>query len=268
MTAISLYEPRLLRLRRWAGAALLVVGLHAACAAYAILDPAEDEFADDAAGPIVMDLVAVSIPAPVDSMDLAPGPLMEEAQQSTEAAREVKSLDDLPTVEEAPLAPDPEVVLPTGKPSELVETQEKPEEEKVTSEAPTQTEAAPVTTAPPPVEAEPTPLPTPAAAAGSAPKKSRVSDVTWSAALMAHLKKFRRYPAEARARGASGTAMIAFTLDGTGTVLSARLLKSSGSASLDEEAVALLQRASPLPQPPEALSGQLELNIPVQFHLR
>jgi protein TonB len=227
----------------------------------------EDELADDLAGPIIMQLVPLSVAAPVDSMDLAPGPLMEEAKQSTESAQEIKPVEDMPPVEESPLAPEPEVVLPTGKPTEVVEARDKPEEEQVATEAPIQTEAAPATTAPPRVDAEPNPSPS-AAASGSA-RKSAESDPTWQKALMAHLGKFRRYPADARSNGTTGTATVTFVMDQSGKVLQSKLLKSSGSPSLDEEAVAVLQRASPLPQFPGPLpSAAIELNLPIQFRLR
>jgi len=52
-------------------------------------------------------------------------------------------------------------------------------------------------------------------------------------------------------------------------VLSYNLARSSGIAALDEEVVALIQRAQPLPAPPSELSGaRFELVAPVEFSLR
>ncbi|XIA67377.1 energy transducer TonB [Bradyrhizobium sp. TZ2] len=43
---------------------------------------------------------------------------------------------------------------------------------------------------------------------------------------------------------------MSFALDRKGLVTNARVIQSSGSNALDEEAVALLKRAQPFPAPP------------------
>ena len=58
----------------------------------------------------------------------------------------------------------------------------------------------------------------------------------------------KRYPSEAR--GDQGTAQLAFNVDRQGGVHNARVTRSSGSSVLDHEALALVQRAQPLPPPP------------------
>ncbi|MPT49375.1 MAG: energy transducer TonB, partial [Sphingobium sp.] len=51
--------------------------------------------------------------------------------------------------------------------------------------------------------------------------------------------------------------------------LSVRLERSSGFRSLDDEAVALPKRASPLPKPPEDVKGDtIELVVPVEFFMK
>ena len=57
-----------------------------------------------------------------------------------------------------------------------------------------------------------------------------------------------------------------FTVDAGGSVLSAALVRSSGDATLDAEAVALLQRASPLPKPPDATTHTV--TAPINFTIR
>lgn len=87
--------------------------------------------------------------------------------------------------------------------------------------------------------------------------------------LMAHLGRHKRYPAEARDQRHEGVATVRFSMDRNGRVLAVRLEKGSGFALLDQEALAILQRAAPLPRIPDALTGDvLELVIPVQFSLR
>lgn len=115
---------------------------------------------------------------------------------------------------------------------------------------------APDTTAPPN-----RPAPTAATAA--------VAAQTWEGRLLAHLEQRKRYPAEARARRLQGVAHVRFTMDRQGRVLSAVLDRSSGHASLDREALALLQRAQPLPLPPAETPGErITLIVPVDFFTR
>jgi protein TonB len=80
------------------------------------------------------------------------------------------------------------------------------------------------------------------------------------------LQRAKHYPDVARAREEQGTATVRFTIDRSGHVLSASLVRGSGSQSLDEEAVALVRRADPLPPVPAELAGStLTLTVPVVF---
>jgi protein TonB len=46
-------------------------------------------------------------------------------------------------------------------------------------------------------------------------------------------------------------------------------LRSSGAAALDEEALALLQRAQPFPPPPAEMAGpHVDLTVPIRFNLK
>lgn len=111
----------------------------------------------------------------------------------------------------------------------------------------------------------PAPMPAPAV---SAPLPS--SALTgWKSELAGRLQRAKRYPDAARAREEQGAAAVTFTIDRGGHVLSASLVRSSGSSSLDEEAVALVRRADPLPPVPAELAGStLTLTVPVTFSLR
>lgn len=65
---------------------------------------------------------------------------------------------------------------------------------------------------------------------------------------------------------ADGTATVAFKIDRSGKVLSAQVVASSGNKALDAEALALMQRASPVPAPPADISGEtLFLKVPIRF---
>jgi protein TonB len=59
---------------------------------------------------------------------------------------------------------------------------------------------------------------------------------------------------------------VAFSIDRAGRVLSARLAGSSGHPALDEEAVSMIRRASPVPAPPAGFGGgTVSLAVPVRF---
>ena len=86
---------------------------------------------------------------------------------------------------------------------------------------------------------------------------------------MKHLDRFKRYPEIARARGSQGEVTVQFMLDRTGHVIAARLVHSSGSSALDEEAISVLKRANPLPAAPDLVAGIIfDLTLPIQFRIK
>lgn len=117
------------------------------------------------------------------------------------------------------------------------------------------------TTAPPTSEAQRSEVA--AAPAAGASFQTPVSPATWKGELMAHLNRYKRYPAGATG---FGTASISFAINRSGEVLSARLIGSSGDWVLDAEAVGLARRASPVPPPPPGIGGGvITLTVPVRF---
>jgi periplasmic protein TonB len=91
----------------------------------------------------------------------------------------------------------------------------------------------------------------------------------WESELVAHIERFKRYPAEARARREQGIARVAFTIDRDGWVSSTRIVQTSGSSELDREALAMLTRAQPVPRPPNRVpSSELSFTVPVRFNIR
>lgn len=264
-------EPLRVRAMRWTAAAVVVVFAHVGCVALGLMHWQEEDTEDASAGPIMLELAVLPVATPQDTPDVAHGPLMQEAQQTPQAAQETKAEveKELPPVEPSP-APEPEVVLPTPQP----ETEKKPEEEQLPrEEVPQQQSAsqaapAPLTTAPPRVDAKERPV-APAAAPGTAAAESR-RKATWEKSLVAHLNRHKRYPESARARNIQGAVNVGFTIDPSGNVLDVRIVKGSGSAYLDDEALAMLRRASPLPAPPATIAGAaaLDLVLPVNFNIR
>jgi protein TonB len=104
----------------------------------------------------------------------------------------------------------------------------------------------------------------------AAPAAARLSsDVSqsWEARLLAHLERYRRFPARARAARQQGTVQIRFRMNRAGSVLSASVLRGSGSTTLDQAALDTLKQAQPLPTIPKGRPDEIELTIPVEFYL-
>jgi colicin import membrane protein len=79
------------------------------------------------------------------------------------------------------------------------------------------------------------------------------------------LEKAKHYPDSARERGAKGQAVISFSLDEKGKVTKLSLLQSSGETDLDVEALAVVDRASPFPEPPQG--AQRDFGVVITFGL-
>ena len=269
MVTTDLIEPQRIRFRRWACAALFVVAAHVGCTAMALWHWPDDEADDSAASPVIVEMVPVLAATPVDSPDVAHGPLMEEAMLTPQAAKETREEveKEMPTVEPSP-APDPEVVLPTPHPvTDKKPEKEEPQEDRPKQHSTDQAVAAPLTMAPPRVEATEQPVtvaPSPGSAAAAARTKA-----AWEKSLVSHLNRFKRYPDAARAHRSQGDVAVQFTVDRTGSVIASRIVRSSGSSALDEEALAVLRRANPLPAPPGHINGTtIDLTLPIQFRIR
>lgn len=95
------------------------------------------------------------------------------------------------------------------------------------------------------------------------------AQANWQAQVLAHLERFKRYPRAAQRRRSEGVSLVEYAVDRTGSVQWARLVRSSGNKALDGEAVAAVQRASPLPAPPDDVQGDpVNITTPVEFLFR
>jgi protein TonB len=91
---------------------------------------------------------------------------------------------------------------------------------------------------------------------------------TWKARLLSHIDRYKRYPSAARAKGTEGTALLSFDMDRDGRVLGYHLVHSSGCPELDDEAFAMIARASPLPPAPPKINTQVvQLVVPIRFRM-
>lgn len=90
----------------------------------------------------------------------------------------------------------------------------------------------------------------------------------YTARLAALLERQKRYPRQAQRLRQEGVVRVRFTVERSGAVTSARIERSSGHALLDQAALDLLNRASPLPPLPPELGPRLELVVPIAYRLR
>jgi periplasmic protein TonB len=224
---------------QWGICFAVAVALHGA-AAVALLHHALSDSGFDAGAPVVMiELPEAPAAFAAPPTELAPGPTEPETEQTPPPKEETKK----PPEEVA------EVALPVPEPPKP----EPPAEEKPPTAVPS---VAMVPTIPaPPI-------------AGAAVEPSAAIR-RWESGLVAHIERFKRYPAEARARGDRGLARVAFTIDRDGWVRESRILETSGSPELDRECLAMLARAQPLPKPPSQVqTSELSFVVPVRFNIR
>ncbi len=217
--------------RRWFGALVLVVALHAAPLVVAAwwLGPIQPLTPPEPA--LLIDMAPLAAP-PLPPSEQPPGPRQVQADAPRPVVREVAP--------EVPEAVAPEVVLPQRQ----VEPSSRP------SSTP-----APRTTAPPSRTAVVIASP-----ANGAPD--------WRGLVLARLDQVKRYPAAAEIRRRQGVPYIRILMDREGRVLDVLLERGSGVAALDREALSLPRRAQPLPRPPAEVQGEtISLVAPVEFYL-
>jgi TonB family protein len=79
--------------------------------------------------------------------------------------------------------------------------------------------------------------------------------------VRAHLARYQR-----GGHAQQGSATVSFGLDGSGRVTRVSVVRGSGHASLDQEAAAMVRRASPFPPPPPGAARSF--TVPVRFAVR
>ena len=82
------------------------------------------------------------------------------------------------------------------------------------------------------------------------------------------IEEVRRYPPWAKRQGIEGTAYISFTVLSNGSSQNVKIVRSSGSKILDEEAVATVKRANPFPPIPKEISiSFVRMEVSIVFTL-
>ncbi len=192
-----------------------------------------------------------SITQPLTVIELAPlAAPREPVQEVAPGPQQVEKQEERPEEKPAVVVPTPLIRLAV-QPKSATETRE-PVVEVVDPGPP-----IPETTAPKNIVAPTT-----------ASRASNNAQPNWEGLILAHLERFRRYPARARAARKQGTVLVRFVMNRVGMVLSSRIVQKSGSFDLDQAALDTLQRAQPLPGIPKEKPDTVELTVPVEFQLR
>lgn len=265
-------EPPAITRRRWIAAGALALALHLGGAALGMIQrDHHGETAEDFGSLNAIEFAELPASAETDAQQEAAEHDAEETPPTPDLAerQSVKRDDDLPVEQAAPVKPDdPELLLAQEKTKE--QKDEADENEQVTEASkPQEAQLSSLAAAP----AEETPQledireDAAASATGSTDVRRQALE-NWQRKLIAHLGRHKRYPQEARARALTGEVEIRFRLDRSGRVRNAELVRSSGHRLLDDEAVAMMARANPLPPPPAGASVEMEMTAPIRYRLK
>jgi protein TonB len=249
MSAGARSTRRLTDTARWSAALVLALCFHAA-GAVALLA----HWSDDS------DTVAN---APVVTVELAPLPVAPQTTPTELPPDVVQSADAQP--EPTPEKPVEKIELPVEPQAELQITPPPPPVAKPKDKKPKQKQAS-LASAPSAAEQKAARAAAPAQGASSHNPNALPN---WKSQLVSRLERYKRYPSEAQSRGDHGVAQIAFSVDRSGGVHHARILRSSGSSVLDAATLALVERAAPMPPPPPEISGaQIAIVVPIRYNIR
>lgn len=185
------------------------------------------------------------------------------------------------------VAPPPRVQSRVADPAPVA-----PEISAVTPSEPPAPDAVVVASAPEPVPAPPASTPAPTATtvaatasttavtstgdtsgdagttAGVTGAAQRGGQASYFGKLKAWLNQHKKYPVAAKKEKQQGTVTVTFTIDRNGRLLASRVEKSSGNGVLDNAALELLRRASPMPRIPDTMpQAQLVVTLPVEYSL-
>jgi protein TonB len=203
---------------------------------------------DNGSSIVFVELAPLPVASAAPPSDLAPGPLQSEsvAEDTPPPVEPLQPpLEQLPVTQQAADA-DPEIVPPP--PTEAA--QEPPPSDVSTPSAPPSVADSAVVAAGPEL--------------GRQEEPNAATVARWERSLVAQIERFKRYPPQAEGR--FGGVMVAFNIDRNGRLLNARIIKGSGSAILDDEALAILQRASPFPLPPTGVADdRLSFVLPIRY---
>lgn len=235
--------------RHWALALLIATVMHAGMG-IGWMSPAEDEGAEEA-GDTGIEVMLGDEGA---ANEKEPSPQVETTPKVVQPSR----------VEPQPVptpVPPPQPAPPRPAPPPVPEPVPEAPTPADTLSAATETAPAPAARVPPP--------PQPPSGGGVAGGTSAARQKSYLGELAAHLARHQRYPVEARRRKITGIVTLHFRFNAQGQVQAFTVTDSAGNRLLDDEAVAMLKRAQPLPPIPVELGvDMMNISLPIEFSLR
>ena len=244
----------------WAFAAVVALVGHLGGAALAVAWIGNEPEDDDLGAPgieVAFELASTQ----ATPTDLPPGPESEAAAASAPVAPQERKVENADLPKETPVeSEEPDRLVTTA-------TSNKPDDDKP--------DVKPIMAAPSaaslPQEATAAPaIPNTPEAPKSTTRDQGVGEsrqrarVTWQKELLAHLNKYKRYPAERSQKSAE--ILVSLTLDRTGHVLAANVARGSGDEAFDKAAISMVERANPVPAPPPLIADEgLDFQLPVVF---
>jgi protein TonB len=241
--------------------------------AQAALEDPEDapEISEPAAVAVLSPELAAPLPPPdvVSSQAGEVPTVAPEVYPETVEAISPAPSRPTPTTRPSPAAPKP-AEPPGPNPSKAMPFKKKPAAAKPARKMPAKRDVEEARARQRPAFRKPA-RPASAGAAGApsdigASTTARTAGATrtdYAALVLAAIRSRVRYPAEARARGREGVAMVSFAVGSSGRVGAATLARGTGDASLDGAAVSLV-RALSLPPPP---GGSFRATVPIRYRL-
>ncbi len=238
---------------RWCGSFMLVVAVYVSAVLitfnHSSLVPPER---GEPMAAMMIELAPIPV-APKEPPTVAPPGLQQPEVETQPKAEPEPNIDPLPALPEINTA---EAILPVEP--ELLEEVEL--EEKAEPEQQEQ--------APPTFEA-------PADDSAAAPREGAVSltpsqtAATWQSVLLGHLEHHKRYPRESRRRRQEAVVYVRVEINRDGTVVDYTVERPCRYEPLNQESLALIARAQPLPPPPQDVAGEtITFVVPVEFSLR
>jgi protein TonB len=86
------------------------------------------------------------------------------------------------------------------------------------------------------------------------------------ALVRSRIERGKQYPRAARVKSIEGAVVVGFVITSNGAVRSAKVVKSSGSAILDQAGLKAIYQASPFPRPPvNEFGSEVPIELPIIF---
>lgn len=198
---------------------------------------------------MAVELLPLPAAPPSPPKNLAPGPQQTEARVADQPKKVRLALTKVPQLQrrDAPTVPD------------RAEPDHAPTQRVTAAQATT----APLAAALPPKDVSAAPT------EGATMAASISAEQSWENLVLARLLRNKRYPGEAEAAGEEDVVYVRITVDRAGNVLDSAIVRSRHFLPLDNGALDLVRRSSPLPSPPASISSNtVQFVVPVNYFIR